>query len=168
MCNDLGNTWIRDMCTFRGLVFVYFWRVYHLFSSVDPKYYNMFDSVCQGHSLTVSNLQYERKYETLKMGQVWCLSGFLSVMYRKLTSIIGAATNFAKGRIKHNKRSAKHIILSLMDWIFRHTQIYINYLTQLRILSWSKEVNTIVWLSCYKELLFFNVILYLFTYTNVQ
>jgi hypothetical protein len=36
-------------------------------------------------------------------------------MYRKLTRIIGAATNFAKGRIKHNKRSAKNIILSLMD-----------------------------------------------------
>ena len=35
-----------------------FLRVYHLFSSVDSKYYNMFDSVCQGHSLTVSNLQY--------------------------------------------------------------------------------------------------------------
>jgi hypothetical protein len=28
-------------------------------------------------------------------------------MYRKLTRIIGAATNFAEGRIKHNKRSAK-------------------------------------------------------------
>jgi hypothetical protein len=28
-------------------------------------------------------------------------------MYRKFTIIIGAATNFAEGRIKHNKRSAK-------------------------------------------------------------
>jgi hypothetical protein len=36
-------------------------------------------------------------------------------MYRKLTRIIGAATIFAKGRIKRNKRSAKNIILSLMD-----------------------------------------------------
>ena len=67
----------------------------------------MFHSVCQGHSLTVSNLQYFRKYETLKVGQERCLSGLLSVMYRKLTRIIGAATNFAEGRIKHNERSAK-------------------------------------------------------------
>jgi hypothetical protein len=41
------------------------------------------------------------------MGQERCLSGLLSVMYRKLTRIIGAATKFAEGRIKHNKRSAK-------------------------------------------------------------
>jgi hypothetical protein len=91
------------MCTFRGLAFVYFCRVYHLFSSVDPKYYNMFDSVCQGHSLTVSNLQYERKYETLKMGQERCSFSILSVMYRKLTKIISAAPDFAEGRKKHRK-----------------------------------------------------------------
>jgi hypothetical protein len=41
----------------------------------------------------------------------------------------------------------KNIILSLMDWIFRHTKVYINYLTQLRILSWSKEVTTIDFLA---------------------
>jgi hypothetical protein len=37
------------------------------------------------------------------MGQERCLSGILSVMYRKLTIIIGAATDFAEGRKKHPK-----------------------------------------------------------------
>jgi isocitrate/isopropylmalate dehydrogenase len=41
------------------------------------------------------------------MGQERCLSGLLSVMYRKLTRIIGTATKFAEGRIKHKTTSAK-------------------------------------------------------------
>ena len=41
------------------------------------------------------------------MGKERCLSGLLSVMYRKLIRIIGAVTNFAEGRIKHSKRSSK-------------------------------------------------------------
>jgi hypothetical protein len=35
-------------------------------------------------------------------------------MYRKLTRIIGAATDFAEGRIQHQKMLAKTIILSLL------------------------------------------------------